>query len=350
MRIGIYGRGLANRAGIGRYTRNLLRAMVAEPRGHEILIYGGAPTEDPLLSPYSVRLEGPGNRLVEEQGVLPRATRRHRLDIFFNPDFTLPLVSTGARAEIVTVHDAAYRRFPDSNGLRSRLLLNALMPSTLCRADAVIANSAFTKGEFVDLYRVPEEKVHPIHLGLETTFHPRPTPSLNRTVLAVGTIEPRKNLVALAQAVRNVEANLMLVGGVANRGAEISAEIRAILGDRVQFLGPLSDEALLNLYSSTTVVAYPSLYEGFGFPPLEAMACGTPAIAAHRASLPEVGGDAIAYFEPDDPSSLESVLRRVLDDPDYRQTLAGRGLHRAKSFTWEKTARETWQVIEALAT
>lgn len=347
MRIGIYGRGLANRAGIGRYTRNLLQAMIAAPRGHEILIFTGNPSIGPEFADHIVSLRGPGNRIVEEQITLPIQTRRHALDLYFNPDFTLPFAPTGARCEVVTVHDAAYRRFPMSNGLRSRILLNASMPRTLRRADAVIANSEFTKQEFIDLYKINPSNIHPVLLGLEDRFRHTFVRRLERTVLAVGSIEPRKNLVALAQAVRAAGAALVVAGGDARGADEIRSQISQILEGNVFFLGHVSEEDLITLYSRATVVAYPSLYEGFGFPPLEAMACGTPVIAAQSASIPEVGGDALAYFDPANEDSLTQALKTALDDPIRRQLLIGRGLERAKAFDWPKTARQTLEIMEA---
>ncbi|MGV3615893.1 MAG: glycosyltransferase family 4 protein [Fimbriimonas sp.] len=358
MKIGIYGRGLQNRAGIGRYTRGLLRAMLANPRGHEILIFGGSTIVEPALREVTIPLPSSGNRIWEEQVALPTQTRRHGLDVFFNPDFTLPIRATGARKEVVTVHDAAFRRYPESNSRNSRLLLGTLLPPTLRRADAILANSEFTKREFMDLFGVDAPKVHAIPLGIEPSFAPSQVEEVwrvreryalpERFILAVGSIEPRKNFIRLAAAVAAIpRATLVIAGGDAKGAAQIRAEIGVALGNRVKFLGFVPEEDAAPLLTTADLLVYPSLYEGFGFPPLEAMACGTPTLVANAASMPEVVGDAADLFDPLDGEDLREKLTSIWRDEERRNDLRARGLRRAAKFTWEETARRTLEVFEA---
>jgi glycosyltransferase involved in cell wall biosynthesis len=364
MTIGIYGRGLANRAGIGRYSRELVRAMLREPRGHRLRLFVGEDSDaarDPALADVVVPLRGGGNRLTEEQIALPIRARRERLDLFFTPDFTLPILSVGARRTVVTVHDVAYRRFPESNSRNSRLLLNGLVPLALRRVDAVVADSGFTKREIVDVYGIAPGRIKVVPIGVEPRFTPASDAEVarvrsayglpsDRLVLYVGSIEPRKNVVRLAEAVADLPGiTLAVAGGDARGAADIRARISARLGDRVRFLGYFPDGDMPALYSAASVFAYPSLYEGFGLQPLEAMGCGTPVAVSRAEPMPEVGGDAVETFDPLDVAEIRETLARLLEDAPRRAELRERGFRRVESFRWPDVARRMFELFERIS-
>jgi glycosyltransferase involved in cell wall biosynthesis len=364
MRIGFYARGLANKAGIGRYSRELLKALLDCPHSHTFRLFAGrgVPREGlpSSFSPLICPLGGRGDRLLEEQWCLRRSLCTSELDLYHNPDFTLPMRLPKSLKAVVTVHDVAYLRLPGSNSWKSKALLRALVPGSIRRADAIVTVSEFSKREIVQVYGCPPEKVFAIPNGVDQRFLPQSEEEVRRvrekyglpergTVLYVGGIEPRKNLVRLAKAVSDVPGATLVIAGGRNRGAEqILQEARVLLRERLLELGFFPDEDLPGLYASAEVFAYPSLYEGFGIPPLEAMACGTPVLASNATSVPEAVGDAALLINPKSTSDITEKLCRLLDDPALQRELRERGELKAQRFTWQSVASQTLALYEQI--
>jgi glycosyltransferase involved in cell wall biosynthesis len=364
MTIGIYGRGLANRAGIGRYTRELLRALLAASTPHRFRVFvgeGPAAEYDALLGDAAVVLRGSGDRLSEEQIALPIKMRRESLDLFHNPDFTLPVCAPARLPSVVTVHDLAYLRLPESNSVKSKVLLSALVPRSIRCASAIIAVSEFTKREIVDVYRIPPEKIHVIPNGIEERFSPPPPSEMEEVraryglpdegvVLYLGGIEPRKNVERLAEAVARIPGAVLAIAGGRNRNAEaILSRVEAVLGDRARLLGFVPDGDLPALYGAASLFAYPSLYEGFGIPPVEAMACGTPVVASNAASLPEAVGDAASLVDPHSKEEIANAISSLLSDPGLRRARAEAGLIQSAKFRWPDVANRTLALYQQVA-
>lgn len=362
MKVGIYGRGLANRAGIGRYTRELIKSLAYAEPDSIFQIFGG-PDDDRTpqgRNLHQIQLHGSTDRLWEEQIGLPKAIENHRPVLLHNPDFTLPLRLGPRTKSIITIHDVAYLRLPKSNSWKSRVLLTTLVPSSIRRADAIIAVSEFTKREIISAYSVLPEKIHVIPNGVDSSFHP-PTPNevdairekyglpIRDIVLYIGAIEPRKNLVRLSEAIAGISGATLVIGGKPNRsGTEILHAIKQVLGANVRFLGFVPDEDLPGLYGAATVFAYPSVYEGFGLQPLEALACGTPVACSSAASLPEVVGDSALTFDPLAVDEMKSAIKTLLSDRKRRECQQRSGLERATEFGWARIAKQTLDLYRSV--
>ncbi len=249
---------------------------------------------------------------------------------------------------LVIVHDPSFRMFPEWTDRRTRLLLNTLVPLSVRRARRVIAVSHRVKADIVTALGVDPERIDVVRTAPDPRFHAREGAEarvaerfgLGRYCLAVGDVHPRKNIGALAEAVRRVGGiELALVGTPGHRGQEILGGLTS-----GRFLGRVTDDELADLYSAAAVTAYPSLYEGFGLPVIEAMACGSPVVASNRGAIPEVAADAALLVEPT-PDAIAEGLRAALD-PSTSDRLRAAGPLRAAEFTHEATGLAGWAAIE----
>jgi glycosyltransferase involved in cell wall biosynthesis len=381
LRIGIdYTAAAHQRAGIGRYARGLVGALAELDADDQfvLLVAGrGAP-------------QAPGERWQHSAAVpdnfhirnLPLSERMwtiiwHRLrlplpvdlftgpvDVFHSPDYVLPHVRHGKA--VVTIHDLSFLRYPEGAEPKLRRYLAKAVPRAVGRAELVLADSENTRNDIIELLGTSPEKVEVLHPGVDGTFRPVKEDRLLSAarsaygldfpfILAVGTLEPRKNHVLLLDAyavlreISDVPHKLAIAGGkgwlyegVFRRVEELSLERDVV------FLGFVPEDDLPALYSLADVFVFPSVYEGFGLPPLEAMACGTPVVASRSSSLPEVVGDAGLMVPPDDPTALAGTIRKLLNDQELRQDLIERGVSQALKFTWQRTGRRLRALYRSL--
>jgi glycosyltransferase involved in cell wall biosynthesis len=267
---------------------------------------------------------------------------------------------------VLTVHDLIFERLPQSHRFRNYVYLKTAMPLFCRRATAIIAISEATKADLMALYGIAAERITVIPEAAAPHFRPVAPERADRAraryhlppryILAVGTIEPRKNLTRLAQACgplfqEGLADALVIVGA---RGWLEGEFYRYLEGcpwrERIIFPGYVADEDLPALYSAAAITAQASLYEGFGLPVLEAMACGSPVCASAASSLPEVGGDAALYFDPLLTEQMTDALRRVLRDPSLAQEMREKGLAQAARYSWEQTARQTLALYDRVTT
>jgi glycosyltransferase involved in cell wall biosynthesis len=300
----------------------------------------------------------PWARLVWEQFVQPLVARQAGLDLLHGLAFVLPLAQPCPT--IVTVHDLSFTLFPGLFRGVNAAYLRLFTRLSCGRATRIIADSENTRADVIRLYGVPGQRVKAIPLGVDARFHPRPPDAVaefrrahclpDRFILFVGTLEPRKNLIKLIEAFSSItsktsDLKLVLVGGKGWYYAPVLAVVERLnLGERVILAGYVSADELPLWYAAADVFAFPSRYEGFGVPVLEAMACGTPVVTSTASSLPEVAGDAALTVSPDDVDGLAEALRRALTDTAWREEARAQGIARAATFTWESTARRTARV------
>ncbi|MCL5025311.1 MAG: glycosyltransferase family 4 protein [Chloroflexi bacterium] len=373
MRIGIDVSPAVNRprAGIGRYVRSLVRRLLDLDQDNEYhLLYAGP--EGALPSEFRrgkaiPRRLAPSARHLRARWLLSHWLHRGAdgllgpLDLFHATDGTAPRLE--GIPVVLTVHDLAFARYPDTVKGLNRFYLSRMVASSVARADAIISVSSFTARELSSLFRLPPERVSVVPEGVEDIFH---LPSGDEDteiaslglarpyVLAVGTLEPRKNLGTLLEAFalfrQRVPGYQLAIVGEHDWGYRPLAARLAALGldGEARLMGSVPDEVLAGIYQRADLLVYPSRYEGFGLPPLEAMACGTPVIAANTSSIPEVVGDAGLFFAADDAGELAAKMVSLATDARQRDELRGRGLKRAASFTWERTAEMTLQLYRSV--
>jgi glycosyltransferase involved in cell wall biosynthesis len=285
-------------------------------------------------------------------------TDRAGFDLYFEPNFIPSQVR--ARKIVTTVHDFSFHRFPETHPKDRIAHFQKRFLTNVKRSNRIITVSTYVKTEAMEFLRVPSEIVTPIHLGVDRgTFKIYDRRSLDRWkgelglpenfILFIGTREPRKNLKRLLEAYLQLPASikkefkLLLIGP---RGWNDESEsARGKLGDRVITMGYLEPAKLAYVYNLAKLFVFPSVYEGFGLPPLEAMACGCPAVVSNVSSLPEVCGEAAYYVDPEDPSTIAAGICKVLEGVELRQALISKGLERAAGFSWERTAGETLAVF-----
>jgi alpha-1,3-rhamnosyl/mannosyltransferase len=236
---------------------------------------------------------------------------------------------------VVTVLDLAVLRHPGMFNQWSRRYSRFAVPRVVQAAAAVITISEFTKSEVVDVLGTAPEKVHAIPIAVEAPFTPEGPSAEGDYVLSVGTLEPRKNLARVVQAAQRAGVELRVVGAEGWGGVKVDG-----------WVGRVSDEELAALYRGARCVVYPSLYEGFGLPVLEAMACGTPVVTSRGGATEEVAGDAAVLVDPVDTAAIAAGIE---DAFGRRDELRAKGLERAQAFSWDRVARDTWAVYEGVA-
>ncbi len=357
-------------AGMGRYAGELARALLTSALPDERLeIFYNDPLRRqpaPPLDALPRKVLWLSNKLwrmsvlVAQLARIPQDRICHGADLFHATDHLLPYLSH-ARS-VFTLHDLAFRFYPETHTRLNRWFLTLMMPRFLRAADAIIAVSECTKQDALRLYGIDRAKIMVIGEGVHPRFRsvgPQITSDVRRKyglpehfILAVGTIEPRKNLPILFEAFKQAqrpEVKLVIAGKKGWLYDRTFARLRELgLGQRVAFTDFVPDEDLPALYTAAEAFAFPSLYEGFGLPVLEAMACGTPVLCSNTSSLPEVAGDAALPISPGDVRGWAQAIEQITRDATLRAELRQRGLRQAKRFSWEETARQTREVYREI--
>ena len=356
-------------AGAGVYSYQLVRALADIECGHEFVVFARPGLFDDLASDHERVRVAPVERsrvtrLAWEQAALPFLLRRHGIDLLHSTHHHTPVVAGSGVKRVVTFHDVTFLVLPERYPLVRRLYMSTLTRAAARVADAIITPSRSTRDDVVRVLAVNQDRITVIPYAAGPQYAPSDATAVARVreryhlagdyILSVSSLEPGKNRPRLIQAIarlRNegVDCRLAIAGqpGWRYEGEmELARELG--LGDRVQYLGYVPDDDLPPLYSGAALLAYPSLYEGFGLPVLEAMACGTPVVAANTSATAEVAGDAALLVDPLDVDGLATAMRRLLSDETLRASQRARGLERAASYSWERTARATLALYESL--
>jgi alpha-1,3-rhamnosyl/mannosyltransferase len=379
LRVGFNAAALAApRPGIGNYILHL-EAALAESGDVELFSFSGrewrpgaaSVSQGVARSTAVKRLRGIARpllpllrkwRRLQQQRAFAHGERRHALDVYHEPNY-VPFVARVPT--VITIHDLSWVRYPETHPRDRVRWLEREMPAAVERAAAIIVDSDFTRGEVLSAYAVNADRVHRVHLGVARSFHPRgatETTPLLRTLgiehggylLTVGTLEPRKNIGHVLDAYALLPDHLrdrypLAVAGASGwRAGRLTTRLNALAaGGRVRFLGAVADADLSSLYAGAVAFVFASIYEGFGLPPLEAMASGVPVLVSNRSALPEVVGDAAMMLDPDRPDDTAKRIEGLLDDPDALARMRERGLRRAAAFTWGACAQKTIAVYRA---
>jgi glycosyltransferase involved in cell wall biosynthesis len=368
---------LLEKTGIGHYTDNLIAHLLTEEAGPDISLFsismrGGHRLKDLSPSYTGVEVKGynlPANFLYyhwwKRTSLFPAESLLGGFDIFHATNYQAPALREAFL--VSTVHDINFVRFPEFQSKGIRRFIKAL-PRLLERSRCVLADSRFTAEELMDVYALPQDKLRVVYPGLNPVFRDEPSPEEVETALRaysltppylayIGNLHPRKNLATLMEAFsllreRGLEYQLAVIGG-GGLGQLHNTEYRKLtrrvqdlgLEEEVVFTGYVPDERLNSLLAAADMLVFPSIYEGFGLPPLEAMSCGVPVITSRRASLPEVVGDAALLLEdPLDEKEIADKVETLVADSSLRSDLVEKGRAFSRRFTWEKAASEVMDV------
>ncbi len=355
-------------AGAGVYTDNLIRGLARVDDENEYVVFAKTDAFDGLAREHSsfrvVRGGGKSHatRLVWEQLVLPAQLRAQHIDVLHSPHHTTPMIVAGCR-RVVTFHDLTFFILPERYPRRRLAYFRSVSWASAKAARMLICPSKAVQNDIVRILHTPPEKVRTIAEAAAPAFRIIEDKTVldrlrydhllpERYILSVGSLEPGKNRTTLLKAFadvrgRGVEQKLVVTGQRAWKyGEDFRLAEELGLKGQVVFTGYVAPEEMPALYNAADLFVFPSLYEGFGLPVLEAMACGVPVVTSNVSSIPEVAGDAALLVDPRDAKALADAIEHALRDGDVHSMLRQRGLERAATFSWEKAARETIAVYE----
>ena len=363
MKIGVDARPLSyDLTGIGVYVKHLLEALQEIDDQYYYFLVSNGPINLKLKNRKWTKVEGrTTKRLLSTlwmQIRTPLIATKEGFDLFWSPRHHLPFFLPSHVKKTVTIHDITHRLFPGTMALPNFIIEKLLMASSLKKADCVIAVSNSTATGIAEHYPIYPDKI-------VTIYHGRPLlPEMNliatdlhlklpeRYFLFVGSLDPRKNLPRVLSAFKQIDpqkhdAHLVIVGGQGWKNKQFYRRLNTSeIKNRVLMTGYVSRQQLKNIYQNAVCLLFPSLYEGFGFPILEAMSCGLPVITSKAASNPEVAGDAAVLVDPSDTGAIASAMSEMMTNPALRDTLIIKGYERLNSFSWDRCAQETLRVFK----
>jgi glycosyltransferase involved in cell wall biosynthesis len=357
------------RVGAGNYIFSLVQSLSEVDNKNNYYVFAKPDhikewnINNPNFHFISVDISNNALRLLWEQTGLPLAIKRLQIEILHSPHYTAPIIRTCK--SVVTFCDMTFQIIPEKHKRIKRLFFPLMMSWSAQYADKLIAISESTRQDAIRLLNIKPDKIISIPLAANTNFRLIPDSDVQeicnrynlkrgRYIYYVGALEPRKNVPALIEAYSKIATDfidvpLVIVGKKAWMYDDIFERVNLLgLQDRVYFLGHIPESDLIGLYNGSRVFVYPSIYEGFGLPVLEAMQCGAAVITTNVSSMPEVAEDAAILIDPHDKEGLTNALQRLLVDDDLVNDLSQKGLVRATKFSWQRCAKETLQVYESL--
>nr|WKN40027.1 glycosyltransferase family 1 protein [Tunicatimonas sp. TK19036] len=351
-------------SGIGTYLQNILPTLC---NIFDVILLGDANE----IEPYAISKIAISLPIYSVSEIVHLPKRVPPCDIFWSPHYNVPLFSVPARKRLVTIHDTFHLAHLNTLSLKQKIYAQVMMKACVKKSDHIITVSEFSRSEIIKYTHAPPDKVTVIHNGVNHQQF-NPTHSANKKqevsdqyklpenyILYVGNVKPHKNLICLIKAFSQIHNytphHLVIVGkkeGFITGDNELFAtlEQRPQVSEKAHFTGFVADEDLPLIYSMADLFVFPSLYEGFGLPPLEAMACGCLTLTSNRASMPEICGEATTYFNPESPLELAEQIKRLLALPDAeRQAMISQGSQKAGTYTWKNAIQKHVEIIQKLA-
>lgn len=283
-----------------------------------------------------------------EQVDLPIYLTKNKSPLLLNLANTAPICYGN---NIVTLHDIAFERFSENFDWKFGIFYRLLIPRIVKKAIKIITVSKFSKQEICDFYKIPSQKIYVIYNAASNIFYQKIKDYSEKYVLAVSSLNYQKNFHSLIRAFNMLDDNnikLFLVGDINRNFADIGL-LKDIQGNKnIVFKGRIDDDELISLYSNAVCFIYPSLYEGFGIPPLEAQACGCPVVCSNAASLPEVCGDSVIYFNPYSVKDMRDKILSVLNDEILQNELRTKGFNNIKRFSWKRSVEQVIEILRSL--
>ncbi len=273
-------------------------------------------------------------------------------DILFCPANIAPLFVPGGKKLVLTIHDVAFLTFPESFSAFFRIYYQLVVPFNIKRADSIITVSRYSKKEIEKYYPASIGKIKVVYLGVDFKYKVLPDIKKKKQILYVGSINERKNFTGVLKTFNLMKNSgyKLIVAGDFNPNFSFGHKTKELLlasenNKNIQFAGHVSDEELVRLYNESELLVFPSFCEGFGLPVLEAMACGTPVVCSNRSSLPEVGGDAVLYCDPDKIEDIKDKIELIITDKTVQEDMIRKGLERVKMFTWRKSTDKHMEIF-----
>lgn len=356
-------------AGTEVYLRNLLRTLPVIGQEHEFCLFTNrenydtfsyiVPNVKKILIPIQANLKP--LRVLMEQIALPYQAAALKLDVIHGPGYTTPAISGCAR--VVTIHDMQYCYYPEIYPKGQYLFFKTFIPLSARTSSAIITDASSTKADLQKFLAIASNKINVIHLAPDPRFAQKPSPDQiqavrlkydlpDKYILTVSSFRPQKNTLRLIEAYhqikrRGIAHKLVLVGRKLEPYKKVQELVERLeLKDEITMTGYLPDDDLPPIYAGADVFVFPSFFEGFGIPVLEAMACGIPVVLSNVAPLPEVGGEAGYYVDPYRVDEIAEAIYRLLTEPDLHKTLSLKGYSHARSFSWEQVAHKTLEVYK----
>ena len=360
------------KAGMGNYIKNLVDGLSKIDKDNEYFVIVSENNKDFFrINKKNFKIINLGKkvtmdlpRLFWEQISLPRFLKKNKIDVLHSPSFVMPIISKAKN--VLTVADMTFITHPQVHTLIKRVYFSLFMPYSIKKADRVISISESTKKDILHYVKVDEKKIKTIYLAADSSFIVQNKEKCRKKIkenydvsspfiLFIGMIEPRKNLERLIIAFSelrkkgNIPYRLVIVGRKGWKVRGMLSMIKSLeIEKEIIFTGYVPDEDLARFYNAAEFFVYPSLYEGFGIPIIEAMACGCPVITSNISSMPEVAGDAALLVDPGDVSQISSAMRRLIKDKKLREDMIKRGIKRSSEFSWKKCAKETLKIYRGI--